>query len=281
MTNMSQLPFRFTAKEIIEQGRTTQENLDIIKTWLSDLPDHSIPAVQDEMIVIFLISCDNDIKLTQHTITMYYKCKKDAPELFNERDFEREDIAKALNTVTVSNMPVRTEENYAIHYLNIKDPSYRAFDLGPIMKLCYMLVDLSINSSNVPNGLVIVFDMNGIGLMHLTRLKLDIIRKYFEFLQEALPIQLKGIHIINTVYFFDKIMCIIKVFMKKELIEMLQLHPPDLAQEELFSLMPKNCWPEDYGGDLPSCSELHENTLKEFAEEREFWRIEQEIRSRF
>lgn len=56
--------------------------------------------------------------------------------------------------------------------------------------------------------------------MHLTKLKMGAIKKYLEFLQEGFPMQMKVIHIINAVYFFDKIMNIIKVFLKGEIINM-------------------------------------------------------------
>lgn len=56
--------------------------------------------------------------------------------------------------------------------------------------------------------------------MHLTRLKLAPLKKYLQFLQEGFPLQLKVIHIVNAVYFFDKIMNIMKAFMKNELVDM-------------------------------------------------------------
>lgn len=56
--------------------------------------------------------------------------------------------------------------------------------------------------------------------MHMTRLKITTLKKVFQFLQEALPTQLKQIHILNTSYVFDKILMLIKPFMNKELYDM-------------------------------------------------------------
>ncbi|CAG9769961.1 unnamed protein product [Ceutorhynchus assimilis] len=275
---MQKLPFFFTAKEIISQGRTTQENLDNIKAWLSSLPPNNfLPGVQDEMIVIFLLSCDNDLDLTKNTITMYYKCKQEGPELYDNREMDREDIKKGMNTIQLSSIPVRTDENYAVHYFRLNDSHYRAFDLIPIMKISYMLLDIT-QERNLPSGLVVVIDMKGVSLMHLTRIKVSAIRKYFQFLQEGFPLQLKVIHFINAVYFFDKFMNIARAFMKNELVEMVKVHPPSTSQETLFSLVPKKCWPKEYGGDLPSYNDLHEITRKQFEEKQKFWRREQEIR---
>lgn len=41
-----------------------------------------------------------------------------------------------------------------------------------------------------------------------------------EYLQEGLPVRLKGIHVLNTQSIVDKIMMLIKPFMKKDLLSM-------------------------------------------------------------
>lgn len=56
--------------------------------------------------------------------------------------------------------------------------------------------------------------------MHLTRMKIGPLRRYFQFLQEGFPIQMKVIHIINPVYFLDKFLNLVKLCTKSELMEM-------------------------------------------------------------
>ncbi|KAJ8910427.1 hypothetical protein NQ315_012569 [Exocentrus adspersus] len=119
------------------------------------------------------------------------------------------------------------------------------------------------------------------GLMHLTRFKLEPLKKYFQFLQEGFPMNMKVIHVLNSVYFMDKIMALIKIFMKSELMNMLKIHPPGMDQERLFQLVPKKCLPREYGGDLPSEKELNEITVRQFKEKQAFWDKEEAIRKRF
>lgn len=56
--------------------------------------------------------------------------------------------------------------------------------------------------------------------MHLTRVRMGNVRNFLQFVQEAIPIQLTAIHVLNVVYFIDKIMGLIKPFMKKELFKL-------------------------------------------------------------
>lgn len=41
--------------------------------------------------------------------------------------------------------------------------------------------------------------------------------------QEGLPVRLKGIHVLNTQSIVDKIMMLVKPFMKKELLSMVNI----------------------------------------------------------
>lgn len=95
-----ELEFQWTPEDIIEEGRTTRENLETIRTWLSNLRDENLPPkIQDEMIVLFLLSCCNDIDLTKNTVISYYRCKKNGPEIYDDRNVEKADIKLALNTL--------------------------------------------------------------------------------------------------------------------------------------------------------------------------------------
>jgi hypothetical protein len=88
--------YQFKAETIIGEGRTTQAAVDEIKNWLVEA---SLPQISEELIVLFLMSSKNDIAATQCTIKAYFRIKSDAPELFNDRDIDREDLAKAMKTM--------------------------------------------------------------------------------------------------------------------------------------------------------------------------------------
>jgi hypothetical protein len=90
------LPYIFQAKTIIEEGRTTQSALDEIKVWLSTT---SLPELQDEFITLFLLSCLNNVFETKNTIQAYFRIKNSAPEIFNDRDVDGDELKKATNVM--------------------------------------------------------------------------------------------------------------------------------------------------------------------------------------
>lgn len=62
--------------------------------------------------------------------------------------------------------------------------------------------------------------MKGVSLSHLTRLSVKSIKRFIQYLQDGLPAKLQAIHILNVVPFFDKILSIMKPFMKADIINM-------------------------------------------------------------
>ncbi|XP_057658038.1 alpha-tocopherol transfer protein-like [Diorhabda carinulata] len=272
------LDYDFKAENLIACGRTTKEAIEEVRNWILSLQDEYVPrTLQDEIIVLFLLSCDNDVALSKKTIINFYSLKKDAPELHDNRDPSRNDIKLALEIVHMSSIPVRTNDNSVIHYFHIHDTNYKKFELIPILKLTYMLIDIS-QEKNPPDGLIAVLDLKGINLMHFLKIKVWVLKKYLQFLEEGMTMKIKSIHILNSAYFIDKLMAIVKSIVKNEFLNKIHIHQSDLEQEVLFQLIPKKCLPKEYGGDLPSKYELHQKTIEQFKRKQYFWNAEEQLR---
>lgn len=91
------LPYEFKASTIVKQGRTTQQAIDEIQNWVPT--EEKIPRIPDELVVLFLISCENNIEATKNTIKAYFRIKSEAPDIFNDRDVDSKDLQKATNTM--------------------------------------------------------------------------------------------------------------------------------------------------------------------------------------
>lgn len=83
----------------------------------------------------------------------------------------------------------------------------------------YVSAESCLQHNGPRDGAIFLFDMNNVGLMHLTRVNLGSIKKFFAYLQEGVPGKLRAIHVLNVVYFFDKILAMIKPFMRAEILK--------------------------------------------------------------
>lgn len=86
----------FNAESVVEEGRTSWNDIRSIRNWLKTV---EIPSLSDEQIVCFLLSCKNKEEPTKRTIKEYYNARYGAPALFNGRNIFNTDIQYQLNIV--------------------------------------------------------------------------------------------------------------------------------------------------------------------------------------
>lgn len=115
-----------------------------------------------------------------------------------------------------------TKEGYKLIYGRLIDYEPSRFVYNDIMKYFSMVIDLWLYTEGTAEGHIIIIDMIGVTFAHAARLNPLGIKKYLYYLQEAIPIRLKGLHFINTNAVMDIILSMMKPFMKKELMNVVR-----------------------------------------------------------
>ncbi|GJQ85955.1 hypothetical protein Trydic_g21803 [Trypoxylus dichotomus] len=272
------LNYGYVAEDIVKEERVSRSEIEIIREWNRNA---NLPILIDEQIVGFLLSCERDVEFTKKTIVEYFKVRKHGKELFSNRDVQLPELQLQLATLEYIAFPEKTDDGCLIVYHKLHDPTYWKYNMADSMRLLFMTLDAALHQYP-PTGLIILFDMKGVSLMHLTRVRMGCVKIFFEYCQEALPVKLKTIHILNCVYFLDKVIAIAKPFMKKELFEKVHFHPPSLDMEKFYkTCIDKKYLPSDYGGDLPNTRILHEMNTKKLADLKSFFDAEEEFRNLF
>ncbi|XP_026313567.1 uncharacterized protein LOC113225465 [Hyposmocoma kahamanoa] len=119
-------------------------------------------------------------------------------------------------------------------------------------------------------GYIFLFDMQGVKLGHLTRVSLSFqkekqrsLRKFFTYIQEALPVRMKEIHVLNTEPILDKLLLLIRPFMDKKFFDMIKFHHKDENLENFYeTVIPRSALPPDYGGTLSDTQTLHKKCMQ-------------------
>ncbi|KAI4454627.1 alpha-tocopherol transfer protein-related [Holotrichia oblita] len=127
------------------------------------------------------------------------------------------------------------------------------------IKMMDMSLQLSLLQWGLKPGLVAVFDMEGTSFAHLFRINPITSKRLLDYVQEALPVRLKAVHLINVNKFTAQFIQLMKPFMKKYLGDLfIRSH----SQEAL---------PEHLGGNAGTIEDLHALQIKNLQDHAEFF----------
>lgn len=86
---------------------------------------------------------------------------------------------------------------------------------------------------------------------------MNFICKFSLFFQEALLVNLKAVHFLNAPSFMDKLMMMLKPFMKKALMDMLHIH--QVGANTLDQFIDRKALPKEAGGEYKDYNTLKGN----------------------
>ncbi|XP_058829855.1 alpha-tocopherol transfer protein-like isoform X1 [Topomyia yanbarensis] len=250
-----------------------REDVQKIREWMEKQPH--LPKISELETVLFLHSNYFKMEATKQTIENYYTCRTHIPMFFANRDMLSAGTKKAMNTIYGLAFPQQTHEGCVVFYGALKDFDPTNFDMAEIFKLIIYVTDLHFLEKGPAAGYRIVIDMKGVLFGHVARLGVLPIKHFLYYLQDAMPIRLKGLHFTNIVPFMDTILALLKPFMKKELLDILYLHT---SNEQMLQYIGKDCLPKDCGGECESSDILTGRYYQRLMEVKDYFLDEEKTR---
>ncbi|KAI5642560.1 CRAL/TRIO domain-containing protein [Phthorimaea operculella] len=173
-------------------------------------------------------------------------------------------------------LPEKSVQGYDVifHRLHIQEPS--KYFLEPGCKLLFMTVDACLCKRGPQPGYIFLFDMRGVKLGHLTRVSLSALRKFFTYIQEAMPVRMREIHVLNTEPILDKLLMLIRPFMDKKFFDLIKFHNKNEDLANFYeTVIPRSALPPDFGGTLPDTQTLHKKCMATLQSLEPFFKAEQ------
>lgn len=229
------------------------EDVRSLQEWVEKQPH--LPELSEFQVALFLQSCYYSNELAKITLDNYFTVKTLCPDIFGNRNPADPEMQAAMSCCMFTVLPELTPEGYTVLLYKLIDPNPDHFNFAMQCRAFDMITLLHLHKNGPCKGVIIVADMGGTVFGHLLKLGIVIMKKFMFYLQEALPIRLKSLEYINIVSFMDKIVALMKPFMKSELLNSLYLHS---NLETLYERVPKHLLPQDYGGNSESILILHE-----------------------
>lgn len=226
--------------------------------------------------MLFLNAAKGDVELAALKLDKYYEVKHDCPEFFKDRDLDSEEVQQALDCLIFVSLPVTPDNCYLIvTKLRMYNPKDYHFE--PACKAFIMKTEATTYKHGPRDGIIFIDDLDGVSFFHMFRPNMNSVKKSIRFLQEATPLEVKEIHIMNSVPFINRAIAIAKTLLRSDVLNKVHFHPPnmnyDLLQEKFG--IPKSHLPSDYGGDLPSLEDMHTQQRKELMGMRDYFKMEE------
>ncbi|XP_012529319.1 alpha-tocopherol transfer protein-like [Monomorium pharaonis] len=263
---------RITLEE--EMGKDPQlklSDIQLLREWYEKQPH--LPEIEDSFLALFLHSNYYQIEPSKNTIENYYTSRTHLPEFFSNRDPIGEKSLRQVFKVTAF-FPLSgiTKEGYKLVYGTFLDADPSHFVLNDVIKYSMMVADLYFLMHGTNNGYSIIIDMSKLSFGHIARINPLAVKKSLFYIQEAAPLRLKAVHIMNAPPAMELLLNIAKPFMKKELLDMLHFHS---SLESMSQSIPIDLLPNEVDGKGGFIQELAEIEVKRLEDYREWFLLEE------
>ena len=135
-------------------------------------------------------------------------------------------------------------------------------DVAEAMKLVLMIGDVRLKEEMVGvAGDVYILDATVATPAHFSKFTPTLVKKFLTCVQEAYPVKLKEVHVVNVSPLVDTIINFVKPFLKEKIRNRIFVHS---TMDTLFEYIPQDILPTEYGGKAGPIQKIHGNFLTYF-----------------
>lgn len=167
-----------------------------------------------------------------------------------------------------------TKENYKVCVYRLLNDDANNIVFNDCIKAFFMGCDVRFavplaNYSDIESGEVIIFDMKNMTFKHLLKISIPTLRLYFKYLQEAHPVRIIQLHVINCTPLIHRAMAVIKPFIYAKLYNAMKFHDAG-SMDSLYEFVPREILPANYGGDAETMEELKQHWVEVLDQHTDF-----------
>ncbi|XP_063628689.1 clavesin-1-like [Cydia splendana] len=232
-------------KEYAKKTGVTPEDVAKLRAWLTTQPHLPGDLLTDLDLILAYYCCQRSAEVSKQVLDLHFTLKTLFNNFFKDRLVTEKTFATLSMCGTVP-IKARAYDDSAVFYCCLTDADAKKFVFHECIRVALMTLDLWQEEEGTWPGLQIIFDMRMFSLQHLAKLDLQTMQQFLYYLQEAMLVKVTGLQFINAPSFIDKVMMLIRPFLKKELMECLFIH--QIGATTLEKHLPMDSLPEEAGG---------------------------------
>ncbi|XP_028157586.1 clavesin-1-like [Ostrinia furnacalis] len=264
-TKVSEFPLD---EEYNKKTMISMADIKKFRDWLDTQPHLPADSITDLDLILTYHCCDRSTGVAKEVLDLNLTLKTLFINFFKDRVVD-DRILNTLNTVLLLPLEVRTHDGSAVLYARLIDYDYKNFTFSDAIRAVLMVVDLWQYEEGTWPGFVIVIDLDRMTLGHLTKLDIQTVQQFLYYLQEAMLVKLKGLHFLNAPSFMDRLMMLLRPFLKKALLDVLHIH--QIGSKTVDPYVPMEGLPKDAGGEFKSFEQGQNDTKARFKANQDFF----------
>lgn len=238
-------------KELRETPDLVEQSKKELRELLRDEEGLLTPYEYDQYLIRYLRPTKFYPESALKLIKDYYEFKIKHKNVYEGLLPSKEKNVFTHDIITV--LPKRDQEGRRILVLSLgKKWKHNKVSLDEVYKAAVMFSEAAaLEPETQICGAQIIFDMDGLSLQQTWQFTPPFAKRIVDWLQDSIPLRIKGLQIINQPYIFNMVFALFKPFLRDKLKSRIIFHGTD--RKSLHQQLDPSCLPEEYGGtlDLP------------------------------
>lgn len=233
-------------KELRETPEIQKEAVTRLRELLQAESDLKTPLNSEAWLIRFLRPCKYYPESAHKLIKQYYNFKLKHSNIYDNLMPSREKNIFDQNILTV--LINRDQHGRRILILELgKKWKHNKCSLDEVYKGCVMFLEMAmLEQITQIAGAIVIFDMDGLSLQQTWQFTPPFAKRIVDLLQDAMPLRIKNIHVINQPYVFNMVFALFKPFLREKLKNRIIFHGTD--RKSLHQYISPKCLPICYGG---------------------------------
>lgn len=237
-------------KELRETPELVAESLAKLRELIKADGKIKINADDDALMLVFLRPCKFYPESALDLIKRVLEFKENNASLLSGLKPEGE--KDAILSSDVVNVLVDRDQSGRRVLINKCGGSWdpKKVTSDQIFRIFYLIhLAAMLEPESQVSGVVVILDFDGLGMKQVSGFSPTFSMRLLNFIQDAMPLRLKEVHIVKQPFLFNMVWTMFKPFVRAKLKGRLYFHGDKMAS--LHKHMDPNHLPADYGGKLP------------------------------